>query len=925
MPKRARGLPDPEDYGDLSALSPGEMADWVVQRHLARRAGPHFDVRVGNKDTGMYSWAVPKGLPEPGARHLAVRQPVHSHSYNSFQGTIPRGYGAGEVSTHDRGQALLTDVGADKLHLTTAHKGVPERYVLTSTGSGPGGRNWLLLNTTPTQPVPFTKQHYQSLPQDRAEDVLRNLPQGGVVQPKVDGASILASVLKNRLELTSYRQSKRTGGPIVHTERVFGGRPTLEGLPKELQDSILHGELYGTDAGGAVHPGELGTLLNSSLGKSRAAQKQQGVDLKTMLFDVTRRGGQDVGKDVPYSQRRKWLEEFSPHLPKDKFHLAEEARTPEDALSMWDRVRSGTHPLTREGVVVHPPTGKPQKIKLRDEADVHVHDVFPGEGKYLGVGAGGYQYSLSPGGPPVGKVGTGLSDELRRQMWADPEGYKGRVARLISQEQLPSGAYRAPAHLAFHEDFPLAPAREKESEMSLIDGTLGEAVEALAGRAAELRLRPVTYQEVREKRARDILSSVGRQFQDNPTLASTLLGGVAGAGLGGIGTGISNLGKEKDERRSALGSALTGGLAGAALGGGIGLAGKAMGRLGGPGEPDAMRPGEFNDPDTGTRMRVDPEALKANPELARQARGLTEPANPIDRGVRGVVGGGLSALTRAVPGLHSLTNRLGVTDDDDIIDRNIPFSGKVLPPIAALDFMANSRGLRMGERNLLRGPAALSDLLRVPRLGGWMRDLGDKARMGMVRPEKSTNVDQLLRGISEANKSPSELGAYGFTPPPRGQSNDDVDALLHLAREGRPHIEEMARHGRSVSDFSFPGVQAQAPNPPTPTPRTTRFNEQQTELLKGLGGRTIAGEAGKNKGLGESPFGEPRYSRASWREDTHMPTGPWEGGRGAGRVLLYAGMPLGEYALRSHLSDLERQENMRDLIRRYARPAEGGK
>jgi hypothetical protein len=39
-------------------------------------------------------------------------------------------------------------------------------------------------------------------------------------------------------------------------------------------------------------------------------------------------------------------------------------------------------------------------------------------------------------------------------MWNDPEAFVGRVARIHSQEQFPSGAWRAPALIALHEDYP---------------------------------------------------------------------------------------------------------------------------------------------------------------------------------------------------------------------------------------------------------------------------------------------------------------------------------------------------------------------------------------------------------------------------------------------------------------------------------------
>jgi hypothetical protein len=78
----ALGIPDRQAYGDLSKVKPGELLDYIVQHHLARRAGPHYDVRFGSPQTGLYSWAVRKGLPgpggkHPGGKHLAAQQPVH--------------------------------------------------------------------------------------------------------------------------------------------------------------------------------------------------------------------------------------------------------------------------------------------------------------------------------------------------------------------------------------------------------------------------------------------------------------------------------------------------------------------------------------------------------------------------------------------------------------------------------------------------------------------------------------------------------------------------------------------------------------------------------------------------------------------------------------------------------------------------------
>jgi hypothetical protein len=391
----------------------------------------------------------------PGNRHLAVQQPVHEHSYRDFQGEIPEGYGAGTVTRQAAGQVLVTRVGPGEVHFTTASSKYPSRYVLKQTD----GKQWLLINTTPTTPITYAKKHYQKVSPARAEEILGQLRPGASVQAKIDGAASLVKLLKDTEEITSYRTSSHAdnlGNPLLHTERVLQGRPTRS-IPHHLRDSVLRGELFATDSQGqAIRPQALGGLLNATIANSLAAQKENGLKLKQMLFDIQQLGNKPVSADMPYSERLKLVRQVLEHLPSDTYSAPEEATTPEEALALWRQISSGKHPLTREGVVVHHPHGKPSKIKLDEEHDVHIRDIFPGQGKYRGVGAGGFGYSFTPGGPRQGEVGTGLSDELRREMHTDPAAYIGRVARVRAQERFPSGALRAPSLLALHEDLPLA-------------------------------------------------------------------------------------------------------------------------------------------------------------------------------------------------------------------------------------------------------------------------------------------------------------------------------------------------------------------------------------------------------------------------------------------------------------------------------------
>lgn len=460
-----KGIPSRSDYGDLSKLKAKEFADWIVQHHLAEKAGPHYDIRFGTPDTGLYSWAVRKGLPESGKKHLAVRQPIHSYDYQDFEGRIHKGYGKGDVKKIDQGKILITRLLPDRINFTLAHKRYPERFTLIKPKKGKE-HDWLLINTTPKEPLPYKKIRYTKLDADKVESVLKTLKPGTSVQAKIDGASSLIKLLKDKIELVSYRASKIDNRPIVHTERIFGTIPDIE-TPKEYQGSILRGELFGTKDDKAIPPQELSGLLNSSIYKSRTDQTNRNIDLKNLIFDVQQIGKKSIDfNQHNYEERLSSIKDIlskiignDSQLVKDKFLLPEEAKSPEESLNLWKRIRKGKHPLTTEGIIIHPSTGKPIKSKFMDEYDVFIRGFYPGSGKYKDNAVGGFIYSMTPDGPILGEVGTGFDDLLRRDMYINPSEYIGRLAKVRSQQVLPSGALRAPALLSLHEDYPQAEAK----------------------------------------------------------------------------------------------------------------------------------------------------------------------------------------------------------------------------------------------------------------------------------------------------------------------------------------------------------------------------------------------------------------------------------------------------------------------------------
>src|SRR6059058_258440 len=98
------------DFAITAEPAPGEPKPstaaplFVVQKHAAKRAGLHWDLRLEHEGV-LWSWAVRKGPSlDPADRRLAAHVEDHPLDYAEFQGTIPEGqYGAGTVETWDRG------------------------------------------------------------------------------------------------------------------------------------------------------------------------------------------------------------------------------------------------------------------------------------------------------------------------------------------------------------------------------------------------------------------------------------------------------------------------------------------------------------------------------------------------------------------------------------------------------------------------------------------------------------------------------------------------------------------------------------------------------------------------------------------------------------------------------------------------------
>lgn len=116
---------------------------FVIQRHKAKRAGEHFDLRLENDDGTLSSWAIPKHkLPSGTERLLAIKTEDHPISYMKFKGEIPEGeYGAGTMIIHDSGKYEEIEHSTNKLVFILNGKKEKGKYQLIHTND----KKWLIM------------------------------------------------------------------------------------------------------------------------------------------------------------------------------------------------------------------------------------------------------------------------------------------------------------------------------------------------------------------------------------------------------------------------------------------------------------------------------------------------------------------------------------------------------------------------------------------------------------------------------------------------------------------------------------------------------------------------------------------------------------------------------------------------------------
>ena len=433
---KAKGIKDRSNYGNLLALRTDYPLTLVRQFHQTKRNNPHIDLRIGNTG-GMFSWAMPKDLPtSKGEKHLAVTQPLHDWSYNDFQGTIGKGYGAGTVTRLEKSPILVLENTPNKLSFTRGDTRNAPIYTMLKTANG----NYITFirgNDIPLKVKTYSKEHFKSVPLSSIADLMDD---NTIATPKLDGTGALATLGDKGIRVFGIRPDKQ-GNTIEYTDYIGGLRNV--NIPEDLRGLTLRSELIAESQGKVQPPQYLSGLLNSTLIKAASNKIKDGTQLRLAPLAVVNEDRDDYNRDrINQIINRLNLKQFFSIPTYNK----------EEALKAVEQMRTGKHPLTKEGIVIQRPGERPIKAKLTDDSDVVIRNIFPAITKDGDNRAGGFEYSLPSGEQVVGRVGTGMDHQLLKDMLRNPSNYIGRTARIKSLGQYDSGAYRAPSFISMKED-----------------------------------------------------------------------------------------------------------------------------------------------------------------------------------------------------------------------------------------------------------------------------------------------------------------------------------------------------------------------------------------------------------------------------------------------------------------------------------------
>ncbi|MGN6181400.1 MAG: DNA ligase D [Mucilaginibacter sp.] len=450
---------------------------FVVQKHNASRL--HYDFRL-EMDGVLKSWAVPKGpMLDPKVKHLAMMVEDHPFDYLNFEGIIPEGeYGGGTVIVWDEGtyepiepikgkkaqeKALLKQLASGQLKIRLHGEKLNGEFALVKT-HGMGENAWLMIKhkdefatgedvtekdksvlsgktietMAKTSEKVWQHGHEEDVVPDEelAEEVETNEPE----TTKADITKILKSAPKSKVPANikpmkatlvnepfdepgwlfevkwdGYRAiavlDKKEGATLISRNNLPFEKyyPINEALKKWDMDAVLDGELLVLNEKGI-----------SDFGAMQNWRSEADGNLVYYIFDILWYEGKNL-MGLPLSDRQAVLQSILPtdndHIRQSKvfdangidfFHAAERMGLEGIIAKKADSVYTSDL-RSKEWLKV--------KVQRRQEVVIAGFTKNEGTGKFFSALILGV-YDKKGDLQFVGKVGTGFSDKLQKEMMA---------------------------------------------------------------------------------------------------------------------------------------------------------------------------------------------------------------------------------------------------------------------------------------------------------------------------------------------------------------------------------------------------------------------------------------------------------------------------------------------------------------------------
>ena len=139
MTEFAPGIPDKNVYVPISQKGRTRL---IIQKHIADKAGKHFDMRLRGPGGIAHSWVI-KSLPGERDKILAIQQPTHTSKYMNFQGKIESGYGAGTVKKVYDEKIRILHADNNKIKMV-----LPEgTFTMIKPKNFGNDKNWLMIKS----------------------------------------------------------------------------------------------------------------------------------------------------------------------------------------------------------------------------------------------------------------------------------------------------------------------------------------------------------------------------------------------------------------------------------------------------------------------------------------------------------------------------------------------------------------------------------------------------------------------------------------------------------------------------------------------------------------------------------------------------------------------------------------------------------